>query len=61
MAGKVVEQKADYLFSLKKNHETLYEDVREYFKDMDFSLSAGENRDIEFQSVSTHDERHGQI
>jgi predicted transposase YbfD/YdcC len=59
--GQVVQQKADYLFSLKKNQETLYEDVQEYFKDLDFSLPTGKNRDIEFQSVSTHDEKHGRI
>jgi predicted transposase YbfD/YdcC len=62
----VVQQRADYLFSLKKNLdlpsvETLYEDVQEYFKDPGFSLPAGKNRDIEFQSVSTHDEQHGRI
>jgi predicted transposase YbfD/YdcC len=65
-ANKVVEKKADYLFSLKKNPdlpsaETLYEDVQEYFKDLDFSVPAGKNRHIRFQSVSTHDERHGRI
>jgi predicted transposase YbfD/YdcC len=41
--------------------ETLYEDVQEYFKDLDFSLPTGKNRHIEFQSVSTHDEKHGRI
>jgi predicted transposase YbfD/YdcC len=60
-ADQVVEKKADYLFSLKKNQETLYEDVQEYFKDLDFSLPPGKNRHIEFQSVSTHDEKHGRI
>ncbi|MDR0377949.1 MAG: ISAs1 family transposase, partial [Spirochaetaceae bacterium] len=41
--------------------ETLYEDVQEYFKDLDFSVPAGKNRYIQFQSVSTHDEQHGRI
>jgi hypothetical protein len=57
IADLVVKKKADYLFSLKKNQETLYEDVQEYFRDLDFSLPADKNRDIPFQSVSTHDER----
>jgi hypothetical protein len=57
----VAEKKADYLFSLKKNRETLYEDVREYFKGPGFSLPAGKNRHIEFQSVPAHDEKHGRI
>jgi predicted transposase YbfD/YdcC len=38
IAGQVAGKKADYLFSLKKNRETPYEDVQEYFKDPDFSL-----------------------
>jgi predicted transposase YbfD/YdcC len=55
-----------YQSAIKKNWdlppvETLYEDVQEYFKDLDFSLPADKNRDIEFQSVSTHDEQHGRI
>jgi hypothetical protein len=39
----------------------LYEDVQEYFRNLDFSVSAGKNRNIEFQSMSTRDERHGRI
>jgi predicted transposase YbfD/YdcC len=65
-AGQAVEKKADYLFSLKKNPglpsaETLYDDVQEYFKDLNFFLRVDKNRDIPFQSASTHDERHGRI
>jgi predicted transposase YbfD/YdcC len=65
-AGQAVEKKADYLFSVKKNSdfqstEPLYENVQEYFKDLDFSLPADKNRDIPVQSASTHDERHGLI
>jgi hypothetical protein len=44
IADRVVQQKADYLFLLKKNRETPYEDVREYFKDPDFSLPHGGRR-----------------
>jgi hypothetical protein len=48
IVGQMVQQKADYLFSLKKNSnlpsaETRYEDVQEYFKDPDFSIPAGKN------------------
>jgi predicted transposase YbfD/YdcC len=65
-AGQVVEKNADYLFSLKKNPdlpsaEPLYEDVHEYFKDLDFSLPADKNRNIPFQLAPTHDEQHGRI
>jgi hypothetical protein len=50
----VVQQKVDYVFSVKKNPdlqyaETLYEDVREYFKDLAFSVPVGKNRHIRFQ------------
>jgi predicted transposase YbfD/YdcC len=38
-AGQVVGKRADYLFSLKKNQETLYEDVQEYFRDRDYAVS----------------------
>jgi predicted transposase YbfD/YdcC len=61
IARDVVRKKADYLFSLKANQETLYEDVKEYFEGLDFSASAGKNRNIQFHSASTHDERHGRI
>ena len=31
IAEKIVEKKADYLFSLKGNQETLHEDVKDFF------------------------------
>jgi predicted transposase YbfD/YdcC len=37
IAQQIVEKKADYLFSLKENQMSLYQDVSEYFKDLDFS------------------------
>jgi predicted transposase YbfD/YdcC len=37
IANQTVGSGADYLFSLKENQETLYEDVKEYFQDLDFS------------------------
>lgn len=61
IAGRIVKKKADYLFSLKGNQETLHEDVKEYFSDLDFSAPAGENRHIRFSTVSTHDEDHGRV
>jgi predicted transposase YbfD/YdcC len=56
----------DYLFSLKGNSdvpsaESLHEDVKEYFEDLDISVPSGERRHIRFNSVWTHDERHGRI
>jgi hypothetical protein len=60
-ADQVAAKKADYLFSLKGNQGTLHEDAREYFEDLDFSAPSGAKGHIRFQSVSTHDERHGRI
>jgi predicted transposase YbfD/YdcC len=37
IADQIVDSGADYLFSLKENQETRYEDVKEYFQDLDFS------------------------
>jgi hypothetical protein len=55
-----VKKKADYLFSLKGNSdvpsaESLHEDVKEYFEELDFSAPSGESRHIRFNSVSTRD------
>jgi predicted transposase YbfD/YdcC len=62
IADKIVEKKADYLFCLKGNQETLHEDVKEYFSVLDFSMPAGKNkRHIRFQSVSSHEQNHGRI
>jgi predicted transposase YbfD/YdcC len=61
IADLVVQKKADYLFSLKGNQETLHEDVKEYFEGLDFSLPAAAGRHIRFDSVSTHEQRHGRI
>jgi predicted transposase YbfD/YdcC len=60
-AGQAVNKKADYLFSLKGNQETLYQDVQEYFDEPDISAPQGKNRHIQFHSVSTQDEKHGRI
>jgi predicted transposase YbfD/YdcC len=61
IAEQIVKKKADYLFSLKGNQESLHEDVKEYFEELDFSAPSGENRHIRFNSISTHDEGHGRI
>ena len=61
IADQIVKKKADYLFSLKGNQETLCEDVKEYFSDLDFAAPLGKNRNIQFHSVSTHDQKHGRI
>jgi len=36
IADYIVDEKADYVFSLKENQQSLYEDAAEYFKDTDF-------------------------
>ena len=36
IANQIVAAKADYLFALKENRPTLYQDVCEYFQDLDF-------------------------
>ena len=61
IADQIVGKQADYLFSLKGNQESLHEDVKEYFEGLDFSVPEGKNRDIQFHSTSTHDEKHGRI
>jgi predicted transposase YbfD/YdcC len=37
IAEQIISQKADYVFALKENQESLYQDVTEYFQDIDFS------------------------
>ena len=59
IANKIIEKKADYVFSLKGNQESLYEDVKEYFEELDLAKPLSEMKDIPFQSVSTHEQGHG--
>jgi predicted transposase YbfD/YdcC len=61
IAEQVISKKEDYLFSLKANQETLYEDVEEYFEGLDFSTPVGKNKYIQFHSVSAHDQKYGRI
>jgi predicted transposase YbfD/YdcC len=61
IADKIVEKKADYVFSLKGNQDSLHEDVKEYFADVDFAKPASAVKHISFQSVSAHEEKHGRI
>jgi predicted transposase YbfD/YdcC len=62
IANKIVKGKADYLFSLKGNQESLYEDVKEYFAGLDFSSPASKiDKHIAVKTVSTHDEGHGRV
>jgi len=56
IADYIVEEKADYVFSLKENQQSLYEDVAEYFKGIDFSHPAP---DILVES--TFDVDHGRL
>jgi predicted transposase YbfD/YdcC len=50
IAKKITEEKADYVFGLKGNQETLHDDVRLYF----------ETEDVTKKTV-THDKGHGRI
>jgi predicted transposase YbfD/YdcC len=61
IANKIVKAKADYLFSLKGNQETLHEDVAEYYSEFDFNKPAPAMKHISFQATSTHDQKHGRI
>jgi predicted transposase YbfD/YdcC len=62
IANKIVKRKADYLFSLKGNQESLHEDVKEYFQGVDFSSPASKiDKHIAYKTVSSHDEGHGRI
>ena len=58
-ADRIVENKADYVFSLKGNQGTLHEGVKEYWDMLDFSKPASQARHISFRTVSTYDEKHG--
>jgi hypothetical protein len=58
----IVKQKADYLFSLKGNQDSLHEDVKEYFSGLNFDLPLSQiDKNILFQSTSTHDTGHGRV
>ena len=61
IADQIVGKKGDYLFSLKGNQESLYEDVKEYFEGLDFSAPLGKHKDMQFDSASTHEEKHRRI
>jgi predicted transposase YbfD/YdcC len=61
IANQIVKGKADYLFSLKGNQETLHEDVAEYYSEFDFNKPAPAMKHLSFQTTSTHDEKHGRI
>ena len=56
IADYIVEEKADYVFSLKENQQSLYQDVAEYFQDIDFSHPAP---DVLVES--TFDVDHGRL
>jgi predicted transposase YbfD/YdcC len=60
IAEKIIKKEADYVFSLKGNQESLYEEVKEYWDMLDFEKPAAEQGNyIRFRSVSTYDEKHG--
>lgn len=54
---KIVKKKADYVVALKANHETLYHEVVDYFKDAE----AGGFKEEKIQSYRTLEKGHGRI
>ena len=56
IAEQIVEKEADYVFTLKEHQETLYQDVTEYFCDLDFS-----HPQPDVLTDSTFDVDHGRI
>jgi predicted transposase YbfD/YdcC len=54
IADQITDARADYVFSLKENQETLYQDVREYFQDVDLAHPPDE-----IQVHTTFDIDHG--
>jgi predicted transposase YbfD/YdcC len=69
--GRIIPEEIERCFmnrvrAMKKDYEREIiaidgKTVRGHFKGPDFSVPAGKNREIEFHSVSTHDEKHGRI
>lgn len=58
IAKKIVkEKKADYVLALKENHPLLYEEVKEYFKDIEES----EVKDEKIGQYRTFEKGHGRI
>jgi predicted transposase YbfD/YdcC len=56
IADQIVASQADYLFALKENQETLYEDVKTYFEDFDSTRP-----DPEIAVHQTFDVDHGRL
>ncbi len=58
IARKIIKEKeANYVLALKMNHETLYNDVADYFK-----FATKENfKDISYQYIKTSEKGHGRI
>ena len=61
IADQIVKGKGDYLFALKGNQETLLDDVREYFADVDFAHPEKGNPYLDIKTETTHDVDHGRI
>jgi predicted transposase YbfD/YdcC len=55
-AEQIVKKKADYLFSLKENQETRYDDVKTYFEDVD-----GTHPEADVATHTTCEVDHGRL
>lgn len=59
IAEKIVKKGGDFVFSLKGNHESLHETVKEYWSMLNFDKPESQAKYINFRSTSTYDEKHG--
>ena len=59
IAEKIVNKRADYVFSLKGNQGTLHDAVREYWDMLDFSKPLAQASGIQFRTTSRYEEKHG--
>jgi predicted transposase YbfD/YdcC len=58
IADRIVKKRADYVFSLKGNQETLHEEVKEYGDMLEFNKPAAEVPYITLRTTSTYEEKH---
>ena len=57
IAEKIKKKRADYVLALKRNQNSLYEDVQEYFSDEEFPKEIHERGNYK----KTQEKAHGQI
>ena len=60
IAAKIVEKKADYILSLKENHETFYEEVQTLFANQE-TMEDFSKQGKRFEESTTLDKGHGRL